>query len=300
MLGNFIDETGEFRLSLSKDIRGMLSLHEASYLNTGEEILYKAKEFSGKHLKSCISNSEPNLARLITGALEHPYHISLQQYKARHYLSYRQKLLGGNGAIEELAVMDFSRSEQLYLKELKEFTNWWRRLGLAQNRELARNQVLKWYSWSTTILQGPHFSKYRVQMAKVVTFIYILDDIYDVVGSLDELPLFTEAINKWEHPSNNSLPDYMRMCYAALHDTTNEIANIITKEHGWNPIDSLKRVWAALCNSFMVEAKWFAAKHIPTTDDYLKNGTISTGARHRSALILSIRARNNEQDRRFY
>ncbi|XP_073012804.1 (3S,6E)-nerolidol synthase 1-like [Typha latifolia] len=116
-------------------------------------------------------------------------------------------------------------------------------------------------------------------MAKVVTFIYIIDDIYDVVGSLDELPLFTEAINKWEHPSNNSLPDYMRMCYAALHDTTNEIANIITKEHGWNPINSLKRVWAALCNSFMVEAKWFPAKHIPTTDDYLKNGVISTGAR---------------------
>ncbi|KAL6333221.1 hypothetical protein AAG906_028404 [Vitis piasezkii] len=32
-----------------------------------------------------------------------------------------------------------------------------------------------------------------------------------------------------------------------------------------------------LCNAFLVEAKWFVVGHVPKTDDYLKNGIISSG-----------------------
>lgn len=39
----------------------------------------------------------------------------------------------------------------------------------------------------------------------------------------------------------NILPDYMKSCYKALLDTTNEIGWSICEKHGYNPIDSLKR-----------------------------------------------------------
>lgn len=35
--------------------------------------------------------------------------------------------------------------------------------------------------------------------------------------------------------------------------------------------------WASLCNAFLVEAKWFASEELPNPEEYLKNGTISSG-----------------------
>ncbi|XP_073010336.1 (3S,6E)-nerolidol synthase 1 isoform X2 [Typha latifolia] len=274
----FTDSRGDFNPSLSQDIRGILSLHDASYLNKGEDVLYKANEFAAKHLKSSISNLEPNLAALVTHTLDHPYHMSLQQYKSCYHLSYRQGCFGRNSsAMEELAAMDFNLNQLLHQKELEQIASWWRNSRLAEELPLARDQLQKWYFFSTILLPDPQFSEYRIQLAKAIAFIYLIDDIYDVMGSLDELSLFTEAIDKWEHPDSISLPHYMKACYKALYDVTNQIADTISQERGWNPINSMKKSWAKLCNAFMVEARWFTAKQVPMTSTYLKNAVISTG-----------------------
>ncbi|KAL0398701.1 UNVERIFIED_CONTAM: Tricyclene synthase Oc15, chloroplastic [Sesamum radiatum] len=155
---------------------------------------------------------------------------------------------------------------------------WWNELGLAQKPKLVRNQQPKWYTWSMSILSDDFsLSLQRVALTKSITFIYLIDDIFDVVGTLDELTIFTEAVNKWDHAAVDMLPDYMKTCHRALLDTTNEIGREIYKRHGHNPIDSLKKSWASLCNAYLVEAKWFASGVSPTADMHLENGKISTG-----------------------
>jgi (3S)-linalool synthase len=67
-------------------------------------------------------------------------------------------------------------------------------LGLAQEIPAARDQLLKWYMWSMTILQGSSHSTYRVELTKVISLVYVVDDIFDLIGTQDELSLFTEAI----------------------------------------------------------------------------------------------------------
>nr|CAD1840563.1 unnamed protein product [Ananas comosus var. bracteatus] len=277
ILDCFVDEKGEFRSSLSKDIRGMMSLHDSSHLNTGEDILYKANKFSRDHLKISMKDLEPNLAKLVEETLKHPYHMSLQSYKAKRHLSYCQRSSRMIGAIEEIAKREINLNQTLHQKEVKELMKWWKDLGLAQQLTFARDQLLKWYVWSMTAFQGPQNSKYRIELTKVIAFVYIIDDIFDVIGSLDELRIFTEVINKWEDSVPDSLPHYMRPLYMSLYNLTNEIANMVEKEHGFNPIGSLKRSWVRLCNAFMVEAKWFSTNSVPTTDEYLRNGAISTG-----------------------
>lgn len=37
------------------------------------------------------------------------------------------------------------------------------------------------------------------------------------------------------------LPDYMKICFKALHDVTCEISDKIYKKHGFNPIDFLRK-----------------------------------------------------------
>ena len=71
---------------------------------------------------------------------------------------------------------------------------WWMDLGLAQEIPVARDQVLKWYMWPMSILQGSSLSRYRIEITKIISLVYVVDDIFDLVGTLEELSLLTKAI----------------------------------------------------------------------------------------------------------
>ncbi|KAJ0968566.1 hypothetical protein J5N97_025483 [Dioscorea zingiberensis] len=281
MLNKFIDnKSGEFKLSSSKDIKGLLSLYEASHLNNGEEILRKAKEFSSKHLWDSIQWLETKYAKQVRQTLEHPYHMSIQRYKARQYIANHYQDDNQNGCQDvllELAKSEFNSVQLLHQRELKEVLSWWKNIGLAQDLSFVRDQPLKWYVGSLTVVPHPHLSMCRIELTKAIAFIYIIDDIFDVHGTLEELSLFTQAINKWDLSAIEVLPNYMKICYNALYKITNEIADITLKEYGWNPINTLSKSWAKLFNAFLQEVKWFASGQVPNKDDYLRNAVISSG-----------------------
>ncbi|KAF0935015.1 hypothetical protein E2562_029536 [Oryza meyeriana var. granulata] len=278
ILGRFTDDNGDFRLDYSKDIRGLLNLQDISHMNMGEEaLLCKAKEFSSRSLESAINNLEPNLARYVRQSLDHPYHLSLMQYKARHHLSYLQTLPIRCTAMEELALADFQLNKLLHQMEIQEIKRWWMDLGLAQEIPVARNQVQKWYVWMMTAIQGASLSRCRIELTKIVSFVYIVDDIFDLVGTQEELSCFTQAIRMWDLAAADSLPSCMRSCYRALHTVTNDIADMVEREHGVNPINHLKKSWAMLFDGFMTETKWLSAGHVPASEDYLRNGVVTSG-----------------------
>ena len=121
VLRRFTDCNGDFTLALSKDVRGLLSLHDMAHLDMGVETsLHKAKEFSTKHLASAIRHLEPGLARYVRQSLDHPYHLNLMQYKARHHLSYLQSLPTRNIAMEELAIAEFQLNKLQHQQEMQE------------------------------------------------------------------------------------------------------------------------------------------------------------------------------------
>lgn len=121
MLKKFIDKNGEFKLALSKDIKGLMSLYEASHLNIGEDILRKGKEFSSKHLWDSIDWLDNKSANQVKETLEHPYHMSIQRYKARRCISMHQDD-HENGCKDvvlfELAKYEFNIVQLLHQREL--------------------------------------------------------------------------------------------------------------------------------------------------------------------------------------
>ncbi|RCV05753.1 hypothetical protein SETIT_1G108500v2 [Setaria italica] len=289
VLRRFTDDTGEFKLALSNDIRGLLSLHDMSHLDMGDEAsLSKAKEFSSKHLESAIRYLEPGLARYVRQSLDHPYHLSLMQYKARHHLSYLQTLPTRNTAMEELAISEFQLNKRLHQKEMQEVKRWWTDLGLSREIPVVRDQVLKWYMWPMTTFQGPSSSRYRVETTKIISLVYVVDDIFDLVGTPEELSLFTEAIKMWNTVAADSLPSGIRSCYKAIYTTTNEIADMVEEERGFNPINHLRHAWAVLFDGFMVEARWLATDQVPTAEDYLRNGAVTSGVPLTLALVFAM------------
>ncbi|KAJ4781424.1 Linalool synthase [Rhynchospora pubera] len=288
----FMDENGEFKQSLTKDVGGLISLHEASFLNMGEEILYTAYNFTRKHLKLSVEHLGQRSGALVRHTLEHPHHMSLKQFNARHYLTHvlSQTTDDASLSMQELARTEFQLNQQFYQDEFKKIKRWWSDLGLARELPFARDQILKWYLWSITALPGPQFSRHRLEMTKVVSFLYIIDDIFDIMGNAEELALFTQTINSWEDSS--ALPGYMRTCFIALKEVTGGIAQFVEEEHGLNPLNFLRKSWATLCNAFLVESRWFSNKQMPNAEVYLTNGITSSGVHMLMVHLLFLLGHN--------
>jgi len=89
------------------------------------------------------------------------------------------------------------------------YFRWWKELGLIEKMEFARDQPLKWYMWSMAILTDPSLSELRVELSKPISLVYIIDDIFDVHGTVDELILFTEVIKRY---TIENIPFYLLCC----------------------------------------------------------------------------------------
>ncbi|XP_039169796.1 (3S,6E)-nerolidol synthase 1-like [Eucalyptus grandis] len=210
--------------------------------------------------------------------LQYPYRKSFARLLAPQ--SFVNDMPGANSWMEDLLeVANRKRRIDQYVhqKEIHQINKWWKELGLGEKMEFARDQPLKWYMWSMAILTDPSLSELRVELIKPISLVYIIDDIFDVHGTVDELILFTEVIKRWDNACAEQLPEYMKICFKVLNDIANDFGRIIFEKHGWNPTRFLKKMWANLCNAFLVEFQWNASGKLPKADDYLKNAIITSG-----------------------
>lgn len=174
---------------------------------------------------------------------------------------------------------DFSKMQSFHQNDYDQLLRWWEQLELSQQPQEFRRQPMKWFTWSMAVVPELQFSVQRIEISKVIALVYIIDDIFDLHGSLEELTLFTQAVERWDNSQLilDSLPTYMKFCLHALFMTTEEIADLIMKKHGLNRIDSLRKLWASLLQAFLVEAQWFRCKSPPKAKEYLENAIVSTG-----------------------
>ncbi|XP_059439321.1 (3S,6E)-nerolidol synthase 1-like [Corylus avellana] len=278
IFNNFKDKEGKFNKELAEDIDGLMALYEASQLGIeGEDILEEAGNFSERLLNARVRQLDDNQVRVVGSTLRHPYHKSLARFMVKNFIGNFQDRNGWLNDLQQLAKMDFNMVQSMHQKEIVQISKWWTDVGLSEELKFARDQPLKWYTVSMACLTDPDMSDERVELTKPISLIYIIDDIFDVYGSLEELTLFTEAVNKWDFAALEQLPEYMKICFKALYDITNEISYKIYRKHGWNPIDSLRKTWAILFNVFLVEAKWFATGRSPKSEEYLTNAVVSSG-----------------------
>ncbi|KAK2988350.1 LOW QUALITY PROTEIN: hypothetical protein RJ640_001535, partial [Escallonia rubra] len=278
VFGNFKDKEGNFDAKLGEDTRGLMELYEASQLSIeGEDILEEAANFSSQLLTLRMEHLDHHQARIVKKTLEHPYRKSLARSTIKNFTIDFDDINGYKSTLQELASMEIDVVQTVHQQELLQVSRWWKDLGLAKELKLARDQPQKWHMWPMAALTDPSLSEQRIDLTKSISLIYLIDDKFDVYGTLDELTLFTEAINRWDIAAIEELPHYMKICFKALYDITNEIGYKVYAKHGYNPAESLQKTWASLCNAFLVEARWFASGHIPKAEEYLNNGIVSSG-----------------------
>ncbi|KAM7522931.1 hypothetical protein LguiA_012833 [Lonicera macranthoides] len=155
---------------------------------------------------------------------------------------------------------------------------WWKNTRLGEKLKFARDRLMENFFWTVGVIFEPQFHYCRRMSTKVNSLVTIIDDIYDVYGTLDELELFTNAVERWDVSAIEQLPDYMKICFFSLYNSINEMAYDVLKDQNSNIISYLKNAWVDLCKSYLVEAKWYHNGYTPTLEEYLENAWISISA----------------------
>ncbi|KAH7666198.1 (-)-alpha-terpineol synthase protein, partial [Dioscorea alata] len=278
----FKDEKGNFQLSIHNDINGMLSLYEASHLvMEGEDTLDKARIFTTNHLKTIFKEEiiDPILKEHVVHALEMPMHWRMPRLHTHWFIGMYEKEDNMNPNLLEFAKLDFNMVQSIYQGELKKCSRWWATLNLLDDDlSFARDRLVENYLLAMGYAPKPKFSFCRETLTQVNSLITTIDDIYDIYGSLDELELFTSAVDRWDINDIDCLPKYMKKCFLSLFNTTNDIAYKVLKMRNVNCIPYLKKSWLELCKAYLVEANWAHSDYKPKMKEYLDNAWISIAA----------------------
>ncbi|XP_050371254.1 (E,E)-alpha-farnesene synthase-like [Argentina anserina] len=283
IFGGLIDEMGTLKTSTSGNVKGMLELLEASNLALeGEDILEKAKAFLMATLRD-TSSMKDDIAKRVTYALELSSQRRVQWFNVKwHIKAYEQcqtDQVNMNSTLLELAKLNFNMVQATLQKDLRESSKWWKNLGLTKNLDFARDRMVECFMCAGGLVFETKNKSFRKWLTKVINLILIIDDVYDVYGSLEELKRFTKAVERWDATETQQLPECMKICFQVLYDTTWEIAYEIDEENGWNQVfPHLCKVWADFCKALLVEAEWYHKAYAPSFQVYLSNGWISSSA----------------------
>ncbi|XVF88976.1 hypothetical protein PTKIN_Ptkin19aG0094700 [Pterospermum kingtungense] len=272
-------DNGKIEASFSQDFLGMLNLYEASdLLVEGETVLENARDLAAEHLKECLKQNQDQYSSMLADhALELPLHRRAQRLEARWYIDVYKMKEDKNPIILELAVLNYNIIQALHQEDLKCASKWWKDLGLAERLSFARDRLMESFLWSVGLVNCPQSGKSRITLTKVIALITVIDDIYDVYGTFDELELFTEAVERWDINAIERLPNYMKICFHALFNTINEMTFDTLKEQGIDVIPFLRKLWTKLFKACFLEAKWYHSGYKPTLQEYLDNAWISIG-----------------------
>ncbi|CAL9152011.1 unnamed protein product [Musa hybrid cultivar] len=83
-------------------------------------------------------------------------------------------------------------------------------------------------------------------------------------------------VSRWDVNTMDKLPEYMKICFLALFNTTNDTAYNVMKEKvplykQYYPLIQ----WADVCKVHMVEARWYHQGYTPNLEEYLENALLS-------------------------
>lgn len=68
---------------------------------------------------------------------------------------------------------------------------------LAEKLPFARDRIVEAFQWITGMIFESQENEFcRIMLTKVTAMATVIDDIYDVYGTLDELEIFTHAIQR--------------------------------------------------------------------------------------------------------
>nr|UIO87235.1 terpenoids synthase [Blumea balsamifera] len=269
------DESGNIKANVHEDVVGMLNFYEASFFSIDDEnILDEAREFTTKCLKEKLEKNNINnksTMMLISHALELPLLWRIPRFESIWFIEAYKTRSNMTPLLLEFALLDYNIVQGIHQEDLKYTSRWWAGLHWDKKLEFARDRMVESFMWSVGANHEPAFNVLRRNVTKNITMVNVIDDVYDVYGTLDELEQFTEVVRRWDINAAQGLPDYMKICFLGFYNSVNEMAYNTLTRHKSFVVPYVKKAWTEYCEANLVEARWFNNGYIPTLEEYLKN-----------------------------
>ncbi|CAN1234140.1 Probable terpene synthase 3 [Linum perenne] len=234
----FKDEQGEFKKELADDIEGLLSLYEAAHM-------------------------------------KRPLRKDMEKLQHLFFITNYEKIKGHNGTLLKLAKLSFNVLQHMYQHELRVLTKWWTELDFATKVLYARDKLVETYYWAVGMFWEPKFALARYFVTKGTTLGTVLDDTYDVYGTIDELELFTSKFARWEAIPED-LDISLKYVYQAVMDFNHEIEAITSEEGRPYCFQYAKRALAIDLTAYLDEQRWYDKGIVPSLEEYRKVSAVTS------------------------
>ncbi|KVH97311.1 Terpene synthase, metal-binding domain-containing protein [Cynara cardunculus var. scolymus] len=204
-----ITKEGDYMNSLEepfKDVYAALEVYRASQIIHQEELAFgernlRSIDFLKRKISTASSPSNRHskfIHKEVENALKFPSNASLERMSTRrnieHYnvddtrilkTTYRSLNISNEDYLT-LAVEDFNACQSIYREEIKGLERW-----VVENRldklKFARQKTAYCYFSAASTLSSPELSDARISWAKNGILTTVVDDFFDVGGSMDEL-----------------------------------------------------------------------------------------------------------------
>ncbi|CAL1378131.1 unnamed protein product [Linum trigynum] len=285
VFGKFKDvKTGEFKESLRCNVRGILSLYEASHLRLhGEPILEEALAFSKSTLQQQLEDYsgtnviKAHLAAHIENALICPFHKSARRIDSWRFISFYAEEESRDETLVRFAKLEFNFVQLMHQNELAFVSRWWRDTGLQERLLYARDRIVELYFWATGSHYEPHKVVSRIAATKFAKMVSLVDDTFDAYGTPEELQLFADAFERCDEESAaEQLSDDMRLLFRAFLKLCDDMEQDIEKEGRSYGAHHAKDAFKELVRAYDVETKWLAKRYTPTVKEFIANGIPSS------------------------
>ncbi|MCD7465299.1 hypothetical protein HAX54_001009 [Datura stramonium] len=237
----FKDNNEKFKETLLEDAKGLLSLYEATHVRKhGDDILEEALIFATSHLEKITSTLDSTLEKQVRHALMQSLHRGIPRAEAHFNISIYEECGSENEKLLRLSKLDYNLLQMLHKEELRELTQWWKDLDFASKLSYVRDRMVECFFWTVGVYFEPQYSRARVMLAKCIAMISVIDDTYDSYGTLNELVVFTDAVDRWDVSEVDRLPNYMKMIYTSLLDLFKEYETEIKEQDRFSGVYYVK------------------------------------------------------------
>ncbi|XP_015691829.2 (-)-germacrene D synthase-like isoform X2 [Oryza brachyantha] len=274
---SFVDSNGDFKETLRRDVDALLNLYEAAHLGYCEEDLLKsAVVFTTGCLTAMAGTGQlpRHTVEKVDHALTSPTMRRMKRLEAKLYISIYENDEDSNHDILELAKLDFHILQQMHRDEARSFSLWYKELNAGSTLgPYIRVRPVECYFWALCVFYEPRYANARMMFAKLIKIFSFFDDTFDSYGTLEELHLFNQAVQRWDEDGAKQIGGCFGYVMSLLSKTLDEFV-----AEGASPlgIDCTKKSIKEVSRCMLQEVIWREEGQAPLLHDHLKFSTVST------------------------
>ncbi|XP_020237970.2 alpha-copaene synthase, partial [Cajanus cajan] len=157
------------------------------------------------------------------------------------------------------------------------FHRWWQKSNIMKKVPYVRDRSVECFIWSLALSYKPEDSNARLFGRKLISVTGLLDDTYDNYGTVQELEIFTKALERWDISLLEPLPQCMKVVFDTVVELCDEM-ELLTAQSGKSRfvVPHFKQAICNITKAYMVETKWCHEGHVPTYDEYKVNGVLTS------------------------